>query len=181
MRDVISANEIANCVNWRGGLRWRAAVTGIKYHEKILIYISRYHRTTVMRLISSHIVKKLQCIAAAAAAAVLLDYNLTARQRDISQIDRLLFYRYRISLVLIVSCASRSIIDLEAWFIQRLAFREHTHTCTYTHAVAECGRTWNQYRNVAIEHSRNCNLILWWMQDGYIHHDLIHRHGYLLF
>lgn len=80
-----------------------------------------YHRIseTVMRLIFSHTVEKLQCIAeaaaaAAAAAAMLLDYNLIARQRDALQIDRLLFYRYRITPVLIVSCASRSIIDLEA-------------------------------------------------------------------
>lgn len=77
--------------------------------------------------------------------------------------------RYRTSPALIVSRVSRSIIDLGAWFIQRLASRGHI---IHMH-IAEYGHTYVESISKRHAVARNCNLILWWMQDGYIHHNLI--------
>lgn len=135
-RDVISANEIANRVNWRRGPRWHAAATGIKYREKVLVCISRRAILTGRGGATVQLCDALNFQRYRREITMSpLDYNLAAR-RD-TQIDRLPLplsahlsfslsraYRARLSTYVIytASCVSR--------------IRIHTHT-----HVAEYGRT----------------------------------------
>lgn len=70
-RDVISANEIVNRVNWRRGLQWHVTAMGIKYRKKVFsfTFLAALFSSDgvvqlcdqVMHLIFSDTVEKLQC------------------------------------------------------------------------------------------------------------------------